>query len=156
MEDGEEVSPSSAAPRTARQLKRVKTQRNFQRARRLREARGRDTLDTSTNHVRPIVERKYNNPFRVRASYVEAALIIARSSDTGLNRPAATGLYDFKQCMEDPEWKYVDVNIENPCVPPFVLFRFAEELKLINSSVQHCDCHRGPERMGDHQACSQA
>lgn len=83
------------------------------KARKQADALSRDVLDETTPDVRSKTAEKYDRPLKIRVADVQAALFIARSSDVGSNRPAATELYSYKQCISQG-WKYIKIDDDLP------------------------------------------
>lgn len=82
----------------------------IRKAKRAVEAKARNAVRDPTPDVRDNVAAKYDTPRKVRASMIQAALLIARSSDIGPNRPAETSLYDFDDLRNRPGWKYIQID----------------------------------------------
>lgn len=109
-EDADAHEPS----KLSRKARRAAERAEFRTAKRREEALKKDVLTQRVADVRPSVEERYQTARAIQASFVVAALAIARSGYTGINRPADTIPYDFDDLVNRRKFKYVKIDATKP------------------------------------------
>lgn len=105
---------SEVPPKISRNAKRAAERASFRTTKRREAATNKDVLTEKIADVRPAVEDRYESPRLIQAPYVIAALAIARSGYTGINRPADTTPYDFDNLVNERKFKHVKIDATKP------------------------------------------